>query len=77
MEQIQLLLEEHWQFLVIACGLVTVVGALCNWRWLTRPEGENPFGLGRFIYDHFGSGGYRVFTGLLGLVLIILGVCFL
>ena len=46
-------------------------------RWVTSPDGERPNGPGRFIYDIFGQGGYRVFMGVLGVVIIACGIFFL
>ncbi|MFQ7538909.1 MAG: immunity 17 family protein [Clostridium sp.] len=60
------------------CGRwADTVGAIFNWRWVTSPDGERPNGPGRFIYDIFGQGGYRVFMGVLGVVIIACGIFFL
>lgn len=71
------ILERPWQYVVIAGGGLTLLGAIFNWRWGTSPEGERPNGPGRFIYDLFGQGGYRVFMGILGVVIIACGIFFL
>ena len=71
------ILERPWQYVVIAGGGLTLLGAIFNWRWVTSPEGERPNGPGRFIYDIFGQGGYRVFMGILGVVIIACGIFFL
>ena len=42
-----------------------------------KPGGEKPNDPGRFIYDLFGQGWYRVFMGVLGVVIIACGIFFL
>ena len=77
MENVVAYLKDHWQYVVIAGGGLTLLGAIFNWRWVTSPDGERPNGPGRFIYDIFGQGGYRVFMGVLGVVIIACGIFFL
>lgn len=77
MENIIAYLQDHWQYVVIVGGVLTLLGAIFNLRWVTNPGGERPGGSGRFIYDLFGQGGYRVFIGVVGVVIIICGIFFL
>lgn len=58
-------------------GGLTLLGAIFHWQWVTSPEGEKPNGPGRFIYDLFGQGGYCVFMGILGIMIIVCGIFFL
>ena len=51
MENVVAYLKDHWQYVVIAGGGLTLLGAIFNWRWVTSPDGERPNGPGRFIYD--------------------------
>lgn len=74
MEQIVMLLQSHWQYIVIFGGLLVLLGAICNWRWLTSPNGEKPFSLGRFVYALCGQNGYRIFMGVLGVVISACGI---
>lgn len=69
-------IQERLKDLRVECGL-TLVGAIFNWRWVTSPEGERPNSPGRVTYDLFGQGGYRVFMGVLGVVIIACGIFFL
>ena len=69
MENVVAYLKDHWQYVVIAGGGLTLLGAIFNWRWVTSPDGERPNGPGR--------GGYRVFMGVLGVVIIACGIFFL
>lgn len=55
MENVVVYLKDYWQYVVIACGGLTLLGAISNWRWVTSPEGEKPNAPGRFIYDLFGQ----------------------
>lgn len=44
MENIVEYFKEHWQYVVIAGGILTLLGAIFNWKWITSLEGEKPFG---------------------------------
>ncbi len=77
MENIVAYLKDRWQYVVITGGGLTLLGAIFHWQWVTSPEGEKPNGPGRFIYDLFGQGGYCVFMGILGIVIIVCGIFFL
>ena len=77
MENIVEYFKEHWQYVVIAGGILTLLGAIFNWKWIASLEGEKPFGPGRFVYDTFGQSGYRIFIGFLGVVIIACGIFFL
>lgn len=46
MENIVEYFKEHWQYVVIAGGILTLLGAIFNWKWITSLEGEKPFGPG-------------------------------
>lgn len=38
MENVVAYLKDHWQYVVIAGGGLTLLGAIFNWRWVTSPE---------------------------------------
>ena len=57
---------------LIGCGVVWTVGALCGWRWITEGS-RRVFGIA-WVADTFGRGAARVVVGLLGAVLVGLGV---
>ena len=57
---------------LIGCGLVWTVGALCGWRRITEGS-RRVFGIA-WVADMFGRGVARVVVGLLGAVLVGLGV---
>ena len=42
MENVVAYLKDHWQYVVIAGGGLTLLGAIFNWRWVTSPDGERP-----------------------------------
>ncbi|EAZ93140.1 immunity 17 family protein [Crocosphaera chwakensis] len=52
---------------VIAAGIFSLCGAILNWDWYMNHRKA------RFLVRIFGRGGARVFYGVLGLGLIILG----
>lgn len=35
MENVVAYLKDHWQYVVIAGGGLTLLGAIFNWRWVT------------------------------------------
>ena len=49
MENVVAYLKDHWQYVVIAGGGLTLLGAIFNWRWVTSPDGERPNGPGRAL----------------------------
>ncbi len=52
---------------VIAAGLFSLCGAILNWDWYMNHRKA------RFLVRILGRGGARVFYGVLGLGLIVLG----
>ena len=43
MENVVAYLKDHWQYVVIAGGGLTLLGgAIFNWRWVHKPDGERP-----------------------------------
>ena len=77
MENVVAYLKDQWLLVVCAWGGLTLFGAILNWRWVTRRVVQKPHDPGRFIYDLFGQGWYRVFMGVLGVVIIACGIFFL
>ena len=66
-EQITAFLQEHWNFVTLAIGVVILIGAILNWNWLCDPTGT------RDAYRH--SRGYRrVVFFLLGVLLIVVSI---
>lgn len=66
-EQITAFLQEHWNFVTLAIGVVILIGAILNWNWLCDPTGT------RDAYRH--SRGYRrVIFFLLGVLLIVVSI---
>ena len=60
-------LQEHWYFVTLACWVLILMGAICNWNWLCDPAGK-PHGNG------FTRGGRRVLFFLLGGLLIVVSI---
>ena len=38
-EQITAFLQEHWNPLTLAVGIVLLIGTILNWNWLCDPTG--------------------------------------
>ncbi len=58
--------------ILIVCGLVWLVGAVCGWRWLLEGS-RNVFGIA-WIAETFGSGLARWLVGIVGLVVAAVGI---
>lgn len=56
-------------YLVPLVGLIFLLGAIFNWKWITDPAGDKLFM--KFIYRTFGERGYRVTIGISGVIIII------
>ena len=66
-EQITAFLQEHWEWVTLIMGIVSVVGSIRNWNWMCDPTGKP--------YSHrYGRGSRRVIFFLLGLVLIVVSI---
>ena len=66
-EQIAAFLQEHWEWVTLIMGIVSVVGSIRNWNWMCDPTGKP--------YSHrYGRGSRRVIFFLLGLVLIVVSI---
>ena len=66
-EQITAFLQEHWNLVSLAVGVVVLIGAILNWNWLCDPAGAP--------HSHrYGRGSRRVIFFLLGIVLIVTSI---
>ncbi|HIT19436.1 MAG TPA: immunity 17 family protein [Candidatus Fimivivens faecavium] len=66
-EQITAFLQEHWNLVSLAVGVVVLIGAILNWNWLCDPAGAP--------HSHrYGRGSRRVIFFLMGVVLIVVGI---
>lgn len=71
-------LKAHFEYVFIFAGLLILIGAICNWKWITQPTQEDKNdGFKGTIIDIFGQQGYRVLMGLCGAALIVCGVLYL
>lgn len=57
-----------WGLFFAAVGAFSVCAGVCNWEWFMNARKA------RFIVKVFGRTGARIFYGLLGAGLIVLGV---
>uniref|UniRef100_A0AB33JI84 Immunity protein 17 n=1 Tax=Prevotella sp. GTC17260 TaxID=3236796 RepID=A0AB33JI84_9BACT len=69
--------KEHYYWVLMGGGLLILIGAIRNWKWVVEPtkEDENN-GLKYFIIYVFGVEAYRFLMGFCGLALIVLGMIF-
>ena len=69
-------LKAHYQYVLIAGGLLFLIGAIRDWKWVCQATvGDKAQYV--FIFEVWGEKGYRVFIGICGLLLVICGVVFL
>ena len=66
-EQITAFLQEHWEWVTLIMGIVSVVGSIRNWNWMCDPTGKPDS-------QRDGRGARRVIFFLLGLVLIVASI---
>lgn len=74
MERITPFLQTHWHLCMIVAGAIFLLGAIFHWNWICDPQGDNVLGFWAFIYRNFGEKGYRIFTGLAGIIIIFCGI---
>ena len=66
-EQITAFLQEHWNLVSLAVGVVVLIGAILNWNWLCDPAGAP--------HSHrYGRGSRRVIFFLMGVALIVTSI---
>ena len=66
-EQITAFLQEHWNLVSLAVGVVVLIGAILNWNWLCDPTGAP--------HSHrYGRGSRRMIFFLMGVVLIVTSI---
>lgn len=66
-EKIVAFLQEHWQLVTLAVGVVIFIGAIRNWSWLCDPTGAP--------YSHrYGRSSRRMIFFLLGFVLLVVSI---
>ena len=52
----------------VAAGVFSILGAICNWDWFMNARKA------RSVVSLLTRGGARIFYGILGLLLVVLGV---
>ncbi|QPK93729.1 immunity 17 family protein [Actinomyces sp. zg-332] len=75
MDKITELLKSYYQFPLMGFGILVLIAAIRDWDWVVR---KNPSGRNKtipwIILSIFGEKGYRVFLGIMGIVLVISGM---
>lgn len=72
------ILTNYREYIIIALGLLFVVGAWRDWAWITSPRNIPRSSLfQQFLYEYFGERAYRIFLGCGGLVVVVCGMLFL
>lgn len=69
-------LKAHYQYVLIAGGLLFLIGAIRDWKWVYQATGGDK-ARQAFIFEVWSEKGYRVFIGICGLILAICGVVLL
>ena len=76
MENIFEFLRRHFEYVLIAGGLLILIGAILDWKWVSSATvGDKA--RHAFIFEVWGERGYRVLIGICGLVLVICGLVYL
>ena len=69
-------LKAHYQYVLIAGGLLFLIGEIREWKWIYQDTVGDKARYA-FIFEVWGEKGYRVIIGICGLLLVICGVVFL
>ena len=69
-------LKAHYQYVLMAGGLLFLIGAIRDWKWVYQATVGDKV-RHAFIFEVWGEKGYRFFIGICGLLLVICGVVFL
>lgn len=69
--------KEHYYFVLIVVGLIILIGAIRNWKWVVNPTKEDEHNCFKFfILSMFGIAGFRILMALCGIALIGAGAIF-
>lgn len=71
-QQLEILFKQYWYLLVTGMGLLIVLGAIFDWKWVLESRGGRPFGFLHWVLDNFGPKGYRIVVGVIGALMIVL-----
>ena len=69
-------LRSHFEYVLIAGGLLFFIGAILDWKWVSSATVGDKARYA-FIFEVWGEQGYRVFIGICGLILAICGLVYL
>ena len=61
-------------WLIVAFGVLILVGAICKWKWVLQMQGTRPFGFLYWLGHLWGEKGYRVGMILLSIGIILCGL---
>lgn len=56
---ISIFLQAHWFWVTLFCGIIILLGAIFNWRWMCEPT-LKPYG---HRYNHGGAAYYLFLFG--------------
>lgn len=70
METIEPYIKKYPYLFGIIIGGIFFFGAIFKWRWICDSRGSTRFM--RNVYEFFGEGGIRFFTGLFGVIIMII-----
>ena len=76
MENIFEFLRSYFEYVLIAGGLLFLIGAILDRKWVYRAT-DGDKARHTFIFEMWGEKGYRVFIEICGLGLVICGLVYL
>lgn len=69
--------KESLGLLMVAAGVLLLVGAICRWKWVLDMTGEKsnkPWGFLSLMHDWFGENGVRIGIMIMSVLIIICGL---
>ncbi|GEM_PF-642416 len=74
--------REHFEFVLIAAGVLILIGVIFDWKWITRIQSPSTLTASRAVAEglHGEKGRLRFerfMTGVAGVLLILAGAVFL
>ncbi len=69
--------KEHYYWVLMGGGILILIGAIRNWKWVVNPTKEDERDVFKFlILSMFGVPGFRILMALCGIALIVVGIIF-
>lgn len=77
-ENIWELLKANFPWVLIAFGIIVIIGNVLDWDWIVRPTGRLKHTIIYMFFEgKWGRKGVRVLQGIIGAMIILVGIMYI